>query len=644
MDTEKIPTLPPKALIQTRGCEVRSEDVDEEKREAKFSFSSRTFIPRWFGHESLSHEKGAIVTARLDRGMVPFLLDHDRFNWRSQIGVISEYKFENGKGYATARFSETDQVREILRDIKARIRTNISVGYIVHDMRRLKRDELDDLLDEEEKPDEDEDEDYFTIERWEPIEISLVNIPADTNVGIGRSETLQGYEVRVFNPREEVTPEPPVSTPMNQAPSMEPQIEVNEQAITDARSAEQLRVRDLMRLGDFYKHKTDADRFVTEGRAVGEFQRFILDEQMKRGESTIVPAVPQPVNVSQRDIGRYSLLKALREGQEGLSGLEREVSVELTRQLGRQPAGFFMPDFAFTRQLSAGVPSAGGLTIQNTIEPSLIELLRNLVITGKAGATMMGGLVGNLSMPRQTGAATATWEAENAAIAPSAQAFDQVPLAPKRLATQTAYSKLLLAQSSLDIEVIVRDDLLRIIALGQDLAAIAGTGPGANPQPTGILTVGANVSGVGNLYNPALRSPDQTFGAAATYGSVGTFEGAGEDSNVQLDETAAYLTTPHVKAKWKVLPKAVNFPSYLWEPDSEVNGYRAFATKQIPADRVIFGKWRELMIATWSGLDIVTDPYSLAQNFQIRVIMNLLTDVAFRHAIAFTASTDAGNQ
>src|SRR5260221_5262583 len=123
MDTEKIPTLPPKALIQTRGCEVRSEDVDEEKREAKFSFSSRTFIPRWFGHESLSHEKGAIVTARLDRGMVPFLLDHDRFHLRSQIGVISEYKFENRKSYATARFSVNDQGLGNFSDIKGRIPT-----------------------------------------------------------------------------------------------------------------------------------------------------------------------------------------------------------------------------------------------------------------------------------------------------------------------------------------------------------------------------------------------------------------------------------------------------------------------------------------------------------------------------------------
>src|SRR5260221_6337734 len=110
MDTEKIPTLPPKALIQTRGCEVRSEDVDEEKREAKFSFSSRTFIPRWFGHESLSHEKGAIVTARLERGMVPLFLDHDPFNLRNPLGVINQHKFGNSPADSTARISETEQV------------------------------------------------------------------------------------------------------------------------------------------------------------------------------------------------------------------------------------------------------------------------------------------------------------------------------------------------------------------------------------------------------------------------------------------------------------------------------------------------------------------------------------------------------
>ena len=58
----------------------------------------------------------------------------------------------------------------------------------------------------------------------------------------------------------------------------------------------------------------------------------------------------------------------------------------------------------------------------------------------------------------------------------------------------------------------------------------------------------------------------------------------------------------------------------------------------------MFGKFSEAMVFQWSGLDIISDPYSLADQYQIRVCVNALFDIQFRHALAFSASTDFGAQ
>ena len=96
--------------------------------------------------------------------------------------------------------------------------------------------------------------------------------------------------------------------------------------------------------------------------------------------------------------------------------------------------------------------------------------------------------------------------------------------------------------------------------------------------------------------------------------------------------------------------KVTSYPSFLWEnlPDDvdfgRVNGRRAISSTQLPAGQVIFGKWSELLICTWLGVEISVDPYSLATAAEVRVRVNLLADIGFRYALAFCASSDSGAQ
>jgi HK97 family phage major capsid protein/HK97 family phage prohead protease len=635
-----------KLPLQLRSFEIADRSIDSEKRTLSFSFSSREPVRKWWGTEILSHDAGAIDMTRFNRQAVPFLLDHDRTR---QIGKVISAELKGDRMYASVKLSRSAKAEETFQDILDGIRDNISVGYIPHEMKRQSTD--------------DKGNDTYLITRWEPMEISSVSVPADSSVGIGRDSDQQ-YECRVLTEVAKIEPvsnqksldlmpESPVPTnqPANLSVSAAPQLvetHIPTQSFDDIRAAERTRISEIFALGKRFGFDSQAESFVRDGKSTADFRAFVLDEQFRNAEKTMVSA--NPIGMNQKEIKRYSLVKAIREAADrdhgGLKGLEREASDALAKFLGREPSGFFVPDIALMppdfaqRDLQASVAGAGGVTVQLTVEPSLIAFLRNKTVVGRAGAVMMGGLTSNISLPRQTGAGQAYWLAENAAVTAQSQTFDQVGLSPKRLAAWTNYSKQLVAQSSLDIENIVRDDLLSVIGIEQDHAALYGTGVGNN-QPTGLLTYAANAAGA---YNYALRSPDVVFGATATWPKVVSFEGNVEDSNVDLDDTAAYVTSPKVKAAWKTIPKAVNYPEYLWEVGDMVNSYKAFPTRQIANNIVIFGKWRDAIIATWSGLDMVVDPYSLAHQNLIRVIVNLLTDIQFRYVLSFCASTDAGNQ
>jgi len=94
------------------------------------------------------------------------------------------------------------------------------------------------------------------------------------------------------------------------------------------------------------------------------------------------------------------------------------------------------------------------------------------------------------------------------------------------------------------------------------------------------------------------------------------FIGVVEDANLVNDGSYAFIVSPKTKARWKVIPAAVNYPKYLWEGkvpgDVALGAAKGFQTKMMDngfAWQVLFGKWSECLMCQWSGVDMVTDPY-----------------------------------
>lgn len=588
-----------KTGTQYRTFEVDRASIDKEARTVTLSFSSETPVDRWFGFEILDHSPASIRMNRLKDGG-PLLVNHDG---RDQIGVVESAEIgPDKKGRAVLRFGKSTRAQEIFDDVLDGIRRNVSVGYWVHRM----------VLEEE----DDEKGNTYRAMDWEPLEISIVPVPADISVGVGRSRGEGDHETIIE--RSIKMPEPVVE-----------KVDVKK-IEADAQNAEHTRVNEILAIGDQHKCQADAARFIRERKSVEDFKNFVLETRYKAKPVDVDPNI----GMSDKERSKYSLLRAIRQAAtEGgrLDGIEKEASDAVAKLCGRNPRGFFIPNDILMEKRDMGAQDAakGGYTVgTDLLSGSMIELYRNKTLVVQMGARTLSGLVGNIAIPRVTGGATAYWLPETGAVTKSDQAFGQLALTPKRLVGDTVYSKELLMQSSIDVENFIRQDLMTVLALEKDRAAINGSA--ASGEPTGIL----NTTGIISI----------TFGAAPTWAKVVDFETQVADNNADVG-ALGYLTTPVVRGKWKTTVKATSTAVFLWgDGDMPVNGYRAGVTKQVPSNRVIFGNFADLIIGEWAGIDVVVDPYSLKKNGQIEVTITLWTDIGIRHAVSFAASTDSGAQ
>ena len=232
---------------------------------------------------------------------------------------------------------------------------------------------------------------------------------------------------------------------------------------------------------------------------------------------------------------------------------------------------------------------------------------------------MLTGLVGNVAIPRQSGAATAYWVAESGAPSESQQTIDQVSLTPKTVAAFTDYSRRLMLQSSIDVENMVRRDLAAVLGLKIDSAGLYGTG--SNSEPLGLKLI----SGIGT----------EDFAAdAPTFAEVVALESDVATANALLG-SPVYLMNATMRGNLKTTKKDAGSGIFLME-NGEVNGYRGVLSNQVASGDLWFGNFADMLIGYWSGLDIMVDPYTNSTSGTVRVIAMQDVDVAIRHPESFS--------
>ena len=150
-------------------------------------------------------------------------------------------------------------------------------------------------------------------------------------------------------------------------------------------------------------------------------------------------------------------------------------------------------DDLVARALNSGVTGEGGALIPQDFMADLIELLRATTAVRGASPMEVGMPMGNLTIPRLAGGATAAYQNELDDIAISQERFDDVNFVAKKLTAMVPVSNDLIRRSPIGVEEIVRDDLVQTIARREDLAFLRGDGTDKGPIGMRHLVLPANL-------------------------------------------------------------------------------------------------------------------------------------------------------
>lgn len=575
--------------------------LDEEKRIVRVGVSSEEPVERSFGMEVLGHSAGDINMEFIASGRAPLLLDHDM---TKQIGVIEEFKLDETAKRTTAvvRFGKSALAREVFEDVADGIRMNISVGYRIDKLERY----------------ENNGETYYKAQ-WTPLEVSSVAVPADASrkVGVGRSKDKQHKNIEVKLMENE----------KKQDINLD---EVRTQTIDEAKAEFKRNSKEIIDLAARHNKRDLADKAISDGISVEEFRGVLLENI-----SNNTPLeTPSEIGMTKEEVREFSLVKAIRamanpsdrKAQEE-AAFEFECSAEAARQYGKDAQGIMLPAEVLRNWNQRDINSSDDSTLiaEDYRGGDFIDVLRNSSSVMQAGATMLRGLQGNVVIPKKTAASSGGWIAtEGAAAAESEFTSGSVTMSPKVIGAFTDATRLLLQQSSLDVENLIRDDLTQSIATAIDLGALAGSG--TSGQPTGI----SNTSGINTT----------TFAAAnPTWSEIVAMESAVANDNA-LNGSLGYICRPADFGTLKTTEKATGTAQFVVSPDNSMNGYNVIRSNQVTSGDFYFGNFADLLIGMYGGLDITVDPYALSTSGGVRIVALQTVDVAVRHAVSFCKSSD----
>jgi HK97 family phage major capsid protein len=566
---------------QTREVEYRIFSIDgtradEDTRTVEASLSSEEAVRTWQGWEILSHAASAVDMVRAEQGL-PLLESHDM---RQQIGIIERVRIEGKKLRGRLRFGKTARAAEIWEDVKSGIRRNMSIGFA--------------QLKPARTVGEREGEPLVMIERWQPIEASLVAVGLDHTVGVGRDAGYfhrEGFAMSDENGKDTET-------------ATRERVLVQGD-VTEERS----RVTELRAMGRLFSKYDDqlnalADNAIEEGTSVDAFRKIVLsriDNTRTAPQGGAAPMFDERRLYQQRE-HEVVFFRDMRTGDEvrGYRGPQPIFKHDDTVDLGTLLRAILLND---TSRLSAeirsglltGSDSSGGYLMAPAVSEMLIDLARATSVSIQAGATTLPMETGEMTIARVTGDPTVAWRAELQATTGTKPTFGRFVLRPRMLAAVVPVS-LELLEDAPNAGDVIAGTLTSAMGVELDRALLEGTG--AENQPQGVVnTLGINTTA--------------SVGTPTTYAEVSTAIGqilganyAGEVGNL------AWINNPTVATVYDQLVTGITSDNTPLRPTPWVETLRRFYTTSLAANasseyNQIIGAFNEMLIgARYSGVVI----------------------------------------
>ena len=578
--------------------------------------------------EVLVISEESVDFSRLNSGACAFLRDHDP---EKVLGVIVKAWIDGNKVKCKVKFSDREDVQEVVRDIQAGIMTCTSVGYTI-------------------------DKYHFSTEngkktmyadRFMIYEGSLVGIPADISVGFNRSLDREEHEMQCNEPKEKpeekaegapdgqkpACPEQKAEeTPEGQKPACPEQKEspcdgtekkacgeqekkscgeecADEEECAKGPCEEQEEIRSL---GDLMECPELAEAFIREKRSYSDFKKAVKEHNsIESIEGT-------------KKMNKFSLRKALLNAVGRMSNeeasFERGVIEENKRKFGVTDA-----DIVVTKAQLRDFNGTEALN-QTTYKPGMYAPVLRAPVTKDAVGTRKVAVAGqSISFSVATSGLNAGYVDINGEIPSATMDFTLKTMTPKKYGCFVDVSYQSLLQDDPSAEAVIMEDIGKALAQTADYAFFNGLS-GSN-QPVGLLNV-ANVNTV-------------TLSGAPTLSTALEFEKKIRES-FDYSGDLKWVFGTDAYYQWASTPySAKEQNKMLLDPDTrKCLGYDAFIDHNIPASAVILGNFGEALEANFDGISIrvVTEDKDLSRKQAIEIQAFAANDYVFRRPKSFCKS------
>lgn len=672
--------------------EEQQATVDSESRTLELCFATETPVDMWYGTEILSMEPGAMRTGTRQATM-PMLFNHDMSDL---LGVVERIWIDaDRRARALVRYGKDQRGDWALQQTNDGVLVNVSFMYRVFKWIEDTETETYTAVDWEPY------EISLVTVPADPVAGVGRSASPDAENGV-QIEVRARSAAATTPPADEAAgvPSAPVAQ-LSSNPSLEsnmplrnkhtPRERAHDGDVGGAAGGGNTQPQDVLspeetvtairKLGDRFKRTELADILVETGATIEQARTAFIQATGNGGERAMASPVQ---DMSQAERRSYSLVRAVNAACSQNwkeAGFEREVSDEISKRLQANPDApkikgggngvrFYVPtDLPFApddkhvrawrmasgmragnQQIRAayqvGSGTGGNLVQTSLLDSQFIEVLRNASVVAQLGARYLTGLVGQVDIPRQTSQTGTYWVGESGAITEAEATFDKVSLRLKTVGALSKMSRQMLMQSTPAIEMLAREDLLAVLALALDLAAISGSG--SSNQPTGIV----NTSGIGSVVGG-------TNGANITFDHIIQMKAQPKIANAPLANLGFALNSKTI-GYLETLKSTTG--QYLWSngggvgdglpttlkgyPYAESQQLRSTLTKGSASgtcSELVFGNWREVLIAEWGVVELMVNPYDSTGftngDVLIRALQSL--DVGLRHPASFAVMSDA---
>lgn len=585
--------------------------AQEDQRTVEAILSSSSPVGRRTYDQVLRHSEDSVDLHRLVDGGLPLLFSHDPGQISGRAENIRVY---DGALRSRLRFSKSAKGEEVWQDVVDGIATGISIGFNISEYVF------------------DESGDTQTVTRWTPLEASVVAMPADINARIERSLELGLFTQR---PAEIRSMDLQHKLVARYTGMLEKQPGIAEaKHMRENLSEVQTRMMTV-------KTDEDAEKCLDLIRdiSITFWAGDDNDEQEIRGIRTADPYSNQSIITSRGNAmeTQFSLCRAIAmqfdPAAARTGGPELEIMQDAARRSGKRANGnYTLPEAAiFTRAVTKGT-TGGNLIGVDHLGYEFIPALRERLITGRMGATLLTGLTGDLQIPKQLTDSAAGWIAGDGsdAVGASDPTYDKITMAPTTVGVKSTISRKMILQGDPASEMLLRNSLAFAVAKAIDSAALIGDGTSNVP--------------VGILETADIGTDTYANGGAPSFGDIVDLEGALMVDDADMGNLG-YVTTAALASTLKQTEIVSTTGQMIWttrgEGEGIMNGYRSLVSNIVPAGYVLFGNWSDLIIGMWSGYDFTVDPYTRASYGDIVINLLLDCDVAVRHGESFAELHEA---